>query len=89
VTSSQIVRDPLEDHLLTPRNAALLISDFQPVQVSSIASMDRRMLVADIFAVARTAKLFGLPIVLSTDSRDRRGPCRGGGAPATWRLSTR
>jgi hypothetical protein len=42
MTSSQIVRDPLEDHLLTPRNAALLIIDFQPVQVSSIASMDRR-----------------------------------------------
>jgi nicotinamidase-related amidase len=66
MTSSQAVRDPLEDHLLTPRNAALLIIDFQPVQVSSIASMDRRMLVANIFAVARTAKLFGLPVVLST-----------------------
>jgi nicotinamidase-related amidase len=66
MTSSQTVRNPLEDHLLTPSNAALLIIDFQPVQVSSIASMDRRMLVANIFAVARTAKLFGLPVVLST-----------------------
>ena len=54
MTSSQTVRDPLEDDLLTPRNAALLIVDFQPVQVSSIASMDRRMLVANIVAVART-----------------------------------
>jgi len=52
--------------MLTPRNAALVIIDFQPVQVTSIASMERRELVANITAVARTAKLFGLPIVLST-----------------------
>jgi nicotinamidase-related amidase len=52
--------------MLTPQNAALVIIDFQPVQVHSIASMDRRALVANITAVARTAKLYGLPIVLST-----------------------
>jgi len=36
------------------------------VQVASIASMDRRTLVTNIVSVARTAKLYGLPIVLST-----------------------
>ena len=66
MTSASTVRDPLDDHLLTSKNAALLIIDFQPVQVGSIASMDRRMLVANVVAVARTAKLFGLPVVLST-----------------------
>lgn len=60
------IRDPLTDHLLTPQNAALVIIDFQPVQVHSIASMDKRTLVANVTAVARTAKLYGLPIVLST-----------------------
>jgi len=59
-------RDPHADPMLTPQNAALVIIDFQPVQVTSIASMERRELVANITAVARTAKLFGLPIVLST-----------------------
>jgi nicotinamidase-related amidase len=54
------------DHLLSPQNAALLIIDYQPIQVSSIASMDRRALVENIVSVAKAAKLYRLPIVLST-----------------------
>lgn len=60
------VRDPISDHLLTPQNAAVLIIDFQPVQVSSIASRDKRQLVANITALARIAKLYKLPVVLAT-----------------------
>ncbi len=64
--TSQPIRDQVEDHLLTPKNSALLIIDFQPIQVSSVASMDRRTLVENIVAVAKTAKLYALPVVLST-----------------------
>ena len=32
------VRDRFADHLLTPQNCALIIIDYQPVQVSSIRS---------------------------------------------------
>lgn len=64
--TSLSVRDPVQDHLLTPQNAALIIIDYQPVQVTSVASMDRRALVTNIVSVAKGAKLFGLPIVLST-----------------------
>lgn len=64
--TSQAIRDPKADSLLTPENAALLIIDVQPIQVASVASMDRRTLVANITAVARAARLFGLPVVLST-----------------------
>ena len=60
------VRDQANDHLLTPKNCALLVIDYQPVQVGSIASMDRRNLVLNVVAVARTAKLYGVPVVLST-----------------------
>jgi nicotinamidase-related amidase len=60
------VRDQANDHLLTPKNSALIVIDYQPVQVGSIASMDRRDLVLNIVAVARTAKLYGVPVVLST-----------------------
>ncbi|MCE3289586.1 MAG: Isochorismatase family [Caulobacter sp.] len=66
MTSFATVRDAAADHLLTPQNAALVIIDFQPVQVSSIQSMEKRSLVANITAVARTARLYGLPTVLST-----------------------
>jgi nicotinamidase-related amidase len=64
--TSQPIRDQVEDHLLTPKNSALLIIDYQPVQVGSVASMDRRALVENITSVAKTAKLFALPVVLST-----------------------
>jgi len=64
--TSEAVRDPVKDDLLTPQNSALIIIDYQPIQVASIASMDHRTLVHNIVAVAKTAKLYGLPIVLST-----------------------
>jgi hypothetical protein len=35
--SSEPIRDPVTDHLLTPKNAAFIIIDYQPVQVNSIA----------------------------------------------------
>lgn len=64
--TTQPMQDPAKDHLLTPQNSALIIIDYQPVQVASVASMDRRELVLNIVAVARLAKLFNLPLVLST-----------------------
>lgn len=66
MTSLKSIRDPHKDHLLTPENAALVIIDFQPVQVSSLASRSKRELVANITALARIGKLYQLPIVLST-----------------------
>ena len=66
MSSPKLIRDPNQDHLLTPQNAALIIIDYQPVQVTSVASMDRRELVTNITAVAKIAKLYSVPIVLST-----------------------
>lgn len=64
--TSQPVRDQLQDHLLTPKNCALIIIDYQPIQVTSVASMDRRTLVTNITNVAKAAMLHALPVVLST-----------------------
>jgi len=64
--TSQAVRDPIKDQLLTPKNAALIIIDYQPIQVSSILSMDQELLVQNIVRVARTARVYGLPVVVST-----------------------
>lgn len=66
MTSCASIRDPATDHLLTPQNAALVIIDFQPVQVASIQSRPKRELVANITALARIGRLYGLPTVLST-----------------------
>lgn len=64
--SSEPIRDPASDHLLTPKNCAFLIIDYQPVQVNSIASMERQKLVSNVVRACRAAKLYGLPIVHTT-----------------------
>jgi nicotinamidase-related amidase len=64
--TSEPVRDPLTDHLITPQNAALVVIDYQPIQVQAVASMDHDLLVDNIVSVARIAKAFDLPVVLST-----------------------
>src|SRR5258706_12357844 len=66
MTSYPTVRDPTKDHLLTPQNSALIIIDYQPVQVSSVGARSKRELVANITALARIGKLYKLPVVLAT-----------------------
>lgn len=64
--ASEPIRDPVKDQLLTPQNSAFVIIDYQPVQVNSIASMDRQLLVNNIVGTAKSAVAYGLPIVHST-----------------------
>ncbi|MCW4398488.1 isochorismatase family protein [Lentilactobacillus parabuchneri] len=55
-----------EDRLLTPDNSLLTIIDYQPIQIGSIGSMRHADLLKNAEMVVETAKLFNLPIVLST-----------------------
>jgi nicotinamidase-related amidase len=64
--TSETRRDPLKDHLLTPENAAFIIIDYQPIQVSSIRSMDQKELVFNIVNTAKAAVNYNLPIIHST-----------------------
>lgn len=64
--ASEPIRDPVKDQLLTPQNSAFVIIDYQPVQVNSIASMDRQLLVNNIVGTAKAAVAYGVPIVHST-----------------------
>ena len=59
-------RDPVGDRLLTPRNAAIFVIDYQPSQFAGVKSMDRDLLLDNIVSTVKTAKAFGLPIVHST-----------------------
>jgi nicotinamidase-related amidase len=64
--TSAPVRDQLSDHLLTPQNAALVLIDYQPPQISAVRSMDRDLLLKNAVSVVRTVKTFGIPVVHST-----------------------
>jgi nicotinamidase-related amidase len=64
--TSEPRRNPLVDALLTPENAALLIIDYQPTQVSTVRSTDPAQMVANVVRSAQIAVAYRLPIVLST-----------------------
>ena len=60
--TSEPMRDPVSDPLLTPRNAALLVIDYQPSQIQAVTSIDHDLLIRNIVSVARLARTYGLPI---------------------------
>ena len=64
--TSQPIRDPLADHLITPQNAALVLIDYQPSQFATVQSIDQDLLRENIVSTVKTARAFGLPIVHST-----------------------
>jgi nicotinamidase-related amidase len=66
VTSSPVIRDQVGDHLITPKNSALVLIDYQPSQIAAVRSMDRDLLLKNMVSTVKLARLFGLPIVHST-----------------------
>ena len=65
-TVSAAIRDQVGDHLLTPKNSAMVVIDYQPSQLDAVRSMDRDLLLKNVVSTVKVAKLFGLPIVHST-----------------------
>jgi nicotinamidase-related amidase len=63
--TSKSIRDPLQDHLLTPQNAALVLIDYQDAQINSIP-VDPDTYIPNVVALAKAGMLYELPIVLST-----------------------
>ncbi|MDU1904000.1 MAG: hydrolase [Dysgonomonas sp.] len=59
-------RDPLNDQLITPQNSVLIIIDYQPIQITSINSMDKLSLITNMGFLADLAKSFKVPVILST-----------------------
>ena len=64
--TSQAIRDPVADHLITPENAAFVIIDYQPEQLAAVGSMDHDLLLKNAVSTVRTVKTFGVPVVHST-----------------------
>lgn len=68
--TSETIRNTHTDHLITPENSALIVIDYQPVQVSSIRSMPREELVFNITSLAKAAVNYGVPVIHSTVNVD-------------------
>lgn len=56
--------------MITPDNCALVLIDFQPAMFQGVESHDRLSIVHNVQVLAKTAKLFKLPTVISTVAKD-------------------
>lgn len=52
--------------LLTPDNSVLILIDHEPQMVFGVGSMDRQQLLNNVEALAKTAKVFNVPTILTT-----------------------
>lgn len=61
------------DALLTPDNCALMLIDHQPFQFAGLRSHDTQTIINNVVALAKTAKIFNVPTLLSTVLEERGG----------------
>lgn len=55
-----------EKGLLTPDNCVLAIIDLQPQMMFGVANFDRQSIINNNVALSKAARVFGVPVVLST-----------------------
>jgi nicotinamidase-related amidase len=61
--------------MLSPQNCAIALIDFQPAMYQGVQSHDRLATLNNVQVLAKAAKLFGIPTVLSTvEAKDFAGP---------------
>ncbi len=52
--------------LLTPKNAQVIFIDHQPQMAFGVQSIDRQVLKSNTVALAKSAKVFGVPVTITT-----------------------
>jgi len=70
--TSQPVKVGLES-MLTPANCALMLIDHQPFQASGVKNIDVALMINNVVSLAKTAKAFNVPTLLTTVVKDRGG----------------
>jgi nicotinamidase-related amidase len=61
------------DALLTPDNCVVVMIDHQPFQLANLNSHEPTMVINNATGLARTAKVFGVPVILTTVTEERGG----------------
>jgi nicotinamidase-related amidase len=73
MTTVQTTNSAALDKLLTPENSLLLLIDHQPFQFANLHSHEPSMIVNNVVGLAKTAKVFGVPTILTTVLQNRGG----------------
>jgi len=61
------------DALLTPHNSALILIDHQPFQFANVRNIEPTLVLNNTIGLAKGAKAFGVPTILTTVVQDRGG----------------
>src|SRR2546427_6873381 len=61
------------DALLTPESSVLILIDHQPFQFANLHSHEPTMVVNNVIGLAKAAKVFGVPTILTTVLEERGG----------------
>ena len=61
------------DALLTPDNCVLVLIDHQPFQLANVNSHEPTMVMNNVTGLAKTAKAYGIPTILTTVTEERGG----------------
>jgi nicotinamidase-related amidase len=59
--------------LLTPQNSVLILIDHQPFQFANLHSHEPMMIMNNVIGLAKAAKVFNVPTILTTVLEDRGG----------------
>src|ERR1700761_6815283 len=59
--------------LLTPDNCALILIDHQPFQFAGVRSHDTQTIINNVVGLAKSAKAFSVPTLLTTVVEERGG----------------
>src|SRR5687767_2981709 len=71
-TQSSALKNGL-DALLRPEDSVLVLIDHQPYQFANLHSHEPTMIVNNVIALAKTAKVFNVPTILTTVLEERGG----------------
>ncbi len=61
------------DALLPPDNCLLVLIDHQPFQLANVNSHEPTMVINNVTALAKTAKAYGIPTILTSVNGERGG----------------
>lgn len=61
------------DAMLTPDNSVLILIDHQPFQAAAVKNVDVNTMINNTVALAKTAKAFEVPTLLTSVLKDRGG----------------
>ena len=72
MTQSPVLKNGL-NALLTPEESVLILIDHQPFQFANLHSHEPMMIVNNVIGLAKAAKVFNVPTILTTVVEDRGG----------------